>query len=175
VEAKELIIHSLKESREYINQAVEGLSQDEIAYIPQRDCNSIAFLLWHVTRVEDVWINKIFLKEVDIYKQEDWPGRLGTPPEDTGSWYTEEQLVAWFVPNLGVLTDYTRAVWRKTDTYVEALTPQLLDMEISVFDRRNKLVVLLAHVITEIALHAGQIAYLRGVIRGMQPLVIPPE
>lgn len=175
MEAKELIVNSLRESREYINRAIEGLSQEEIAFVPSTSCNSIAFLLWHVARVEDMWVNHIFLNEVNIYEKGDWPTRLGTPPEDVGYGYTEEQLIAWPVPNLGDLTGYAQAVWRKTDTFVEALTPQQLDTEISVFNRQGILGVLLAHVITEIALHAGQIAYLRGVIRGMEPPLMPPD
>ena len=60
MEAKELLVNSLKQSQEYLTRALEGLTQDEAAWSPGPECNSIAFILWHTTRVEDFFVNLLF-------------------------------------------------------------------------------------------------------------------
>ena len=54
MEVKEVLARSLNESWGYLTEALEGLTQEEIAWAPAPHCNSLAFILWHVSRVEDV-------------------------------------------------------------------------------------------------------------------------
>lgn len=165
----ELIKGSLAESQGYIERAIEGLTQEEIAWSPKDDCNSIAFILWHVIRVEDMIINRFFLHETEIYEAEGWLEKLGTPAGEDGYRYTVEQLKDWPVPALEPLKEYGTSVRGKTLAYLETLMPENISEEVNFFNGPAPFSVVLGHVITEIALHTGQIAYLRGVIRGMEP------
>ena len=89
------------------------------------------------------------------------------PVEETGFGYTEEQLQAWPVPKLEDLREYARAVHENTLAFLESLTPEKL-LEVPRPDHPEETTgMILAHLITEIALHAGQIDYLRGVHRGL--------
>ncbi len=45
MESKEILIKSLEESQRYLDQALEGLTPEEIAWVPNDECNSIAFIL----------------------------------------------------------------------------------------------------------------------------------
>lgn len=55
METKEIILASLNESWGYLTRALDGLTQEEITWTPAPHSNSLAFILWHVTRAEDFW------------------------------------------------------------------------------------------------------------------------
>ncbi len=167
MEVKEVLKRSLNESWGYLTKATDGLTQEEIAWAPAPHCNSLAFILWHVSRVEDIWINPVIRHTAGVYQTQGWRERLGIPAEEMGFGYTEEQLQAWPVPKLEDLQEYARAVHENTLAFLESLTPEKL-LEVPRANHPEETTgIILAHLITEIALHVGQIDYLRGVHRGL--------
>ena len=167
MEAKGIILASLNESKGYLYLALNDLPEGEMTWAPAPYCNSLAFILWHVTRVEDTIVNEIIKHGGTIYELQGWREKLGTP-EDWGTEYTEEQLQSWPTPRLEDLRGYARAVHRDTVAFLDSITPEDL-LEIPQLDWPNRTAgVLLAHLITEIAMHVGQIDYLRGVHRGLK-------
>ena len=168
MDVKEILKRSLNESWGYLTKATDGLTQEEIAWAPAPHCNSIAFILWHTARVEDVWINSVIQNTTWVYTDQGWRERLGIPAREMGFGYTEEQLKAWPVPKLEDLLGYASAVHENTLAFLESLTPEQL-LEVPRDDRPDETTgSILAHLITEIALHTGQIDYLRGVQRGLE-------
>ncbi|MFQ5826137.1 MAG: DinB family protein [Dehalococcoidia bacterium] len=167
MEARELILRSLEQSQGYLTGALDGLTQEESAWSPGVECNSIAFILWHIARVEDFFVNRVIQRGGEVYEAEGWREKLGTPARETGFQYTAEQLQAWPVPRLEILRGYADSVREKTLAFLEDLTPEKLD-EVPRPDRSpDSIGATLGHISTEIALHVGQIAYLRGVQRGL--------
>jgi uncharacterized damage-inducible protein DinB len=167
VEAKKIIQASLNESWGYLIRAVEGLTHEEITWTPAPHSNSLAFILWHVTKAEDFWVNRVIKRGSEIDATEGWRGKLGTP-DDGGTGYSEEQLQAWPTPRLEDLRAYAQAVHEKTVAFLDSITPERL-LEVPEPERPQETVGdILAHLITEIALHVGQIDYLRGVQRGLK-------
>ena len=166
MEAKEIILKSLEESQRYLNEALDGLNEEEIAWAPGAESNSIAFILWHVTRVEDRWINRITQDENEIYDAGGWQERLGTPPKESGGRYTKEQLQAWPVPKLELLREYADSVREKTMALLQSITAEKLSETVST-GRFSTTGAILGHLITEIAVHVGQMHYLHGLHRGL--------
>jgi hypothetical protein len=167
MEAKELILQSLEQSQGYLTKALDGLTQAEAAWSPGAECNSIAFILWHVARAEDFLVNRVIQRKEEVYDAEGWCQRLGTPAKESGYQYTAEQLKAWPVPDLEVLKGYANSVREKTLGFVNSLPPQKLS-EVPRPDRSpDSIGTILGRVSTEVALHVRQIAYLRGVQRGL--------
>jgi len=68
MEAKELILKSLEQSQRFPTNALDGLTQEEAAWNPSLECNSIAFILWHATRVEDAFVNRLIRGEKELYE-----------------------------------------------------------------------------------------------------------
>ena len=165
MEAKELILRSLEQSEGYLTKALDGLTQEEAAWSPGVECNSIAFILWHMTRVEDFFVNRVIQREAELYEAEGWQEKLGTPVK--AYQYTVEELQAWPVPELEVLRGYVNSVREKTVAFLKSIPPEKLS-EVPRPDRSpDSIGATLGHISTEIALHVGQIAYLRGVQRGL--------
>ncbi len=167
MEAKEMVLRSLEQSRRYLTEALDGLTQEEAVWSPGPECNSIAFILWHMTRWEDLPVNRLVQGKTQLYESEGWREKLGTPPKETGYEYTVEQLQAWPVPKLEDIRGYADSVREKTLAFLESVPPERLS-EVARPDRAPDTVgSILIGVATEIALHVGQIAYLRGMRRGL--------
>lgn len=168
MEAVELIVKSLEQSQGELTKALDGLTQQEVAWSPKTDCNSIAFILWHVTRVEDMFVNRMIQGKPELYETV-WQTRLGTPVGDSGGGgrYTLEQLQAWPVPKLEALQGYRNAVREGTLAFLRTATPSKLDEMPASTRFPGNVGALLSRMITEIAMHSGQIAYLRGQQRGL--------
>ncbi len=167
MEAKELILRSLEQSQGFLTRALDGLTQGEAAWTPGPECNSIAFILWHTVRVEDRFMNSIIQQGNELYEAEGWQEKLGTPVKETGGRYTMEQLQAWPVPKLEVIQGYANSVRKKTLAFLKSATPEKFS-EVAQPDRSpDSIGVMLGRMSTEIALHVGQIGYLRGMQRGL--------
>jgi uncharacterized damage-inducible protein DinB len=163
----EAMVKSLEQSQGYLTKALDGLTQEEAAWSPASESNSIAFILWHVTRVEDFFVIRVIQRGVELYEAEGWREKLGTPAKDTGFDYTLEQLRAWPVPKLEIIRGYSESVRKKTLALLNSISPERLS-ELARPDRSpDSIGDILCRITTEIALHMGQIAYIRGIQRGL--------
>lgn len=170
--AKEMVLASLQQSRGYLDRSLDGLTQEDIAWSPNEDCNSIAFILWHTTRVEDFFITRVIQRKPELYEADGWRDRLGTPP-DSGYGYSPAQLQAWPIPGLEDLRGYMGAVRNSTLGFLEELPLENI-LELARPDRSPDTIGgILSRVITEIALHMGQIDYIRGLRRGFLDTAAP--
>jgi len=159
--AKEMIIASLNQSQRYRDRALEGLSQADAEWRPTEECNSIAFILWHMAQVEDFYVNRVLRRQARLY-DEGWAEKLGTPAGDSGYGYTVEQLRAWRAPELETLRAYAEAVRESTLQFIEELPAEKVT-ELARPDRPPDTIGgILSRLATEIALHTGQMDYLRG-------------
>lgn len=164
MEVQEMILRSLEQSQGYLTRTLDGLTQEEVAWSPKAECNSIAFILWHTVRVEDSFISRA-TQRTELYAAEGWQGKLGTP--DKAYRYTVEELRAWPTPKLETLREYANAVRGKTLAFLKSVPPEKLS-EVPQPERSpDSIGAILTRLATEIALHAGQIAYLRGMRRGL--------
>jgi hypothetical protein len=72
MEAKDLIFKSLEQSQGYLTKALDGLTEDEAAWSPGTECNCIAFILWHTTRAEDLFVDQLIQQKDQLYEAEGW-------------------------------------------------------------------------------------------------------
>ena len=164
----EVLMKSLEESQEYLEKALKGLTEEEVSWTPKVNCNSIIFIFWHLVRVEDIWISRILQNRKETYESEGWQGQLGTPAKESGFQYTAKELQSWSMPKIELLNKYAASVRAKTIKLLSSITPEKLSEVVRPGHRYETVGAILSHLITEIALHVGQIDYLRGMIRGLQ-------
>ena len=100
----------------------EGLSAEELRRIPPRQEHSIAWLVWHITRIEDVTMNLLAAGRPQLFRREDWQPRLKITAADTGN-ATQEQDIAQLsgTIDLEALQAYRLAVGRNTREIVQNL------------------------------------------------------
>jgi uncharacterized damage-inducible protein DinB len=152
--------------REAVHAAVTGLTPAQLAFRPYPDGNSIAWLIWHLTRIQDDHVAGV-AQSGQVWQSGDWAPRFGLPPGsmEHGYGHTPGQVAAITVDSAEVLTEYYDAVHERTLRYVTTLTdadlPRIVDPN---WDPPVTLAVRLVSVIADDLQHAGQAAYLRGMI-----------
>ena len=100
----------------------EGLPAEALRRIPPRQEHSIAWLLWHITRIEDITMNLLVAGRPQLFRQDGWQPRLNISAADTGNATSEADIAALSKTiDLGALKAYRLAVGRSTRTIVQNL------------------------------------------------------
>ena len=63
----------------------DGLTDGQLRGRPAMGFNSVAWLLWHLTRIEDVVVNTLVRGVPEVLDREPWPGRLGLEARHVGT------------------------------------------------------------------------------------------
>ena len=153
-------------------RSVDGLSGKEMSWTPTPECSSIGFLVWHYGRTLDRWIHSRLQNAPQLWEQ-GWAARLGqegTAPDDTGYGYGPEQLQSFRPPDTGVLLEYAAATLDAAKDYIASRSGDDFGA-IEVLNPRGGTMTLAnmcQQLIWEFNQHGGQIAYLRGMQRGLE-------
>ena len=163
----ELLAEAFGRVRGVVLEAVRGLSEEQLALRPDGRGNSIAWLVWHLTRIQDDHVAGVAGTR-QAWTTEGWAGRFGLPfpPAETGYGHTSAQVAAVRVP-ADLLVGYYEAVHEHTVAYVRGLGEADLDRVVDEhWDPPVTLGVRLASVISDDLQHGGQAAYVRGLLPG---------
>jgi len=145
---------------------VDGLDADRLTEAPAPGANTIAWLIWHLTRVQDHHVSELLGVE-QIWVREDWAVRFGLEPDpsNTGYGHCAEDVAAVRPEQPAALLEYLDAVDRRTRAMLADLVPADLDR---IVDRRwdppVTLGVRLVSVADDSLQHVGQAAYLKGLL-----------
>ena len=78
----------------FADEALCGLSEAMMRMIPPGSDHSIAWLIWHMARIEDVTMNLLVAGGPTIFEDADWQNRLGANTRDTGNALNAEEIAA---------------------------------------------------------------------------------
>lgn len=149
-----------------VHRAVEGLDADGLAHRPDPDANSIAWLVWHLTRIQDDHVSEIAGRP-QAWTEGGWSGRFDLPFDeaDHGFGHTSEQVAAVRPDGPDLLLGYHDAVADRTGETLAALDGDGLERIIDrSFDPPVSVGVRLVSVVSDNLQHAGQAAYVRGIV-----------
>ncbi len=145
---------------------VEGLDVDELLWRCDPDANSIGWLVWHLSRVQDDHLAAVAGVE-QVWSSQGWDDRFELPYEEGSIGYgqTSSDVGAFVLPDPELLAGYHAAV--------HALTLEILaglgegDLERVVDERWDPPVTAAARlvsVVSDTLQHVGQAAYVRGLV-----------
>jgi len=166
VNVNELLAEAFGRLPDLVRGAVAGLSPEQLRTPPAEGANTIAWLVWHLARVQDSHVAELTGDE-QVYLTGDWAQRFGLKPDpdDTGYGHTAAQVQAVRPESAQVLVDYYQAVHDRTVGYLAGLTGDDLDR---VVDRAwhppVTLGVRLVSILDDDTQHVGQAAYVRGLL-----------
>jgi uncharacterized damage-inducible protein DinB len=152
--------------RDSVHPAVNGLSPEELSFRPEAESNSIAWLVWHLTRIQDDHVAAIDGTE-QIWTAKGWVDRFALPLDasDTGYGHDPERVAAVTADALTLL-GYYEDVHSHTLEFVRSLSEDDLTR---IVDRRwdppVTMGVRLVSVIEDDLQHVGQAAYVRGILQ----------
>ena len=108
----ESIIYALQRNWEMVDSALEGLDEAALARQPSDQCNSAAWILWHMTRVVDTFVHTRLRSIPQLWTQNGWHQKFDMPDdaEDRGVGWTAGQVAAWQPPAKEVQLGYYAAI-----------------------------------------------------------------
>lgn len=154
---------------EILERTLKGLSQDDLNWQPRPDGNSIGWLTWHLTRIQDDHIAAL-MGEEQLWTKDGWHARFNLPPEpkDLGFGHSPEQVAAFKSPDAQTMLHYHRAVLEQSKRCLFSLSNADLTRELDEpwYQPLPTVGVRLISVLTDNLQHAGQAAYVRGLRQG---------
>ncbi|MGI5246026.1 mycothiol transferase [Dactylosporangium sp. CA-139066] len=168
MQVSELLVEGFGRLPDLVRGAVEGLDAEQLRWAPAPGANSIGWLVWHLTRVQDDHINDL----LDDGSEQVWvtgayAKRFGLDPQthETGYGHAPEEVAAVRPESAEVLLEYFDAVHARTHAYVARLTAEDLDRIVDErWDPPVSLGVRLVSILDDDAQHVGQAAYVRGLL-----------
>lgn len=167
---QQLIIDIYAEISRELERALDGLTIDDLNQQPHPDCNSIGWLAWHLTRCQD-GANEDLMDEEQLWVKDKWHARFNRAPDpiDMGYGHSSKDVAAFRTPNSKILMEYHHAVLEQTIRYINSkLSETEFEREFAnpTFPGITTVRVILLGVISDNLQHVGQVAYVRGLLKG---------
>jgi len=160
---RELLRDAFTRLIEHVDDITVGLTNEVSGYRPTPHSNSIAWLLWHSARVQDLQVAQVAGVE-QVWTRDGWVDRFGLdlPRDDTGYGHGPDQ-VAKVRGSAELLSGYYHAVHKLTLEYVAGVTAEEMSRVVDTHWQPPVTAgVRLVSVIDDCAQHLGQAAYVRG-------------
>ena len=166
MQTSEVLVDAFERVSQTVRHAADGLTAEELTRRLDGDANSIAWLLWHLTRVQDDHLADVADVE-QVWMSQGWAERFELPFTDdaTGYGHSARQVGQVTVASPELLTGYHDAVHEQTVSFVKGLKDADLDRIVDTgWDPPVTLGVRLVSVLSDDLQHAGQAAFIRGVL-----------
>ncbi|MEO6989194.1 MAG: DinB family protein [Aquihabitans sp.] len=166
MDVSELLVEGYGRLPDLVRGAVADLDLDQLVAAPGPGANTVAWLVWHLTRVQDHHISEILDAE-QRYISESWHQRFGRgpDPQDHGYGHTEADVAAVQPQALGDLTAYYDSVHARTIDFLSDLGESDLDRVVDEgWDPPVTMGARLTSILNDDLQHVGQAAYVRGLL-----------
>jgi Protein of unknown function (DUF664) len=166
VSTAQILTDGFDRVRDGVARVVDGLSSEQLAFRVAGDANSIGWLVWHLTRVQDDHVAGAFGRQ-QVWLEGGWQARFGLPFEatDIGYGQTAEQVGAAVGLDARGLVGYHHAVHRCTLELLATLDDDDLGRIVDTsFDPPVTLAVRLVSVLSDDLQHVGQAAFVPGLL-----------
>jgi uncharacterized damage-inducible protein DinB len=160
----QMLTDALTRVRDSAVAAVDGLDDDQLAHRPAPEANSIAWLVWHLARVQDDHVAGVSGLE-QVWTAQGFEERFALGVGDSIGYGMSSDEVGRVRASAELLTEYVEAVHAQSTGWVETLEPDDLDRVVDEhWDPPVTLGVRLLSVVNDDLQHAGQAAYVRGLV-----------
>jgi uncharacterized damage-inducible protein DinB len=164
--SSDVLVDAFQRIRDAVYPAVNDLSLEQLTFRPDAGANSISWLVWHLTRIQDDHVAGLS-GEGQTWSAGGWFERFALPldPSDTGYGHGPED-VAKVTADAALLLGYFEAVHDNTVAYLHTLSDADLERVIDrSWDPPVTVAIRLMSVIADDLQHVGQAAYVRGVVQ----------
>jgi hypothetical protein len=166
VPAATLLVDAFGRIRDIVHHVVEGLTREELSFRIDGSANSIAWLVWHLTRIQDDHVADAARAD-QVWTSRGWSDRFALPFDNsaTGYGHSSDEVAAVQVESGELLTGYHDAVHDQTLRFVRPLADaDLARIVDESWSPPVSLGVRLVSVISDDLQHAGQAAFVRGIV-----------
>jgi len=116
----------------FSDEVWDNANEAIIRCVPPKFEHSIAWIIWHLTRIEDMTMNGLLAGKTQIFFQDDWPTELKIDLRHSGNVVMDDADVTELsrVIDIDALKEYRLAVGRSTQEVVKALKADELERNV---------------------------------------------
>ncbi len=173
MDASQLLADAFDRAHDLVAGVVEGLTPGQLAYRVDPGANTIAWLVWHLSRVQDDHVTGAAAAlgrsehSLQVWVEEGFTSRFGLPFADTETGYGQSAEEVGQVQGVSgrLLREYHERVHERTTAFVTGLSGSDYDTVVDArWDPPVTLGVRLVSVVGDVTQHVGQAAFVRGVV-----------
>ena len=159
----------IKSSLDFAHRALADArngTDEQVHFVPEHGSHSIAWCLWHTTRVEDLIVNARIRDTSPIWNA-DWADRTGLPVDGFGTGMSDDDAQQMHITSMEAFAAYQDAVWAQTAAFLDAATDADLEREVPARKGTESVGQAISlHMLGHFNGHRGEINTLRG-MQGM--------
>ena len=166
METGDVLVEAYQRIRQLVRQSTLGLNTEQLTFRPDQESNSIAWLVWHLTRIQDDHLSAIDGSK-QVWVTSAWAAELGLPadPSNLGQGDGPVEVAAVQPRGPEVLLGYHDEVMDHSVSYLRSISASELDRIIDhSYTPPVSVGVRLVSVLSDNLQHAGQARYLRGML-----------
>jgi hypothetical protein len=166
MQANELLIDAFGRIHQLVGSITHDLGPQDLTFRPDPEANTIAWLIWHLSRVQDDHIAEVAGLE-QVWTARGWFDRFGLPFDAAATGYGQtSDEVGQVQVSADQLVGYHDDVHLQTLAFLKTLTDTDYDRVVDrSWDPPVTLGVRLVSVVGDNQQHAGQAAYVRGLVK----------
>jgi len=165
ITAADVLSDAFGRIRDGVHRLLEGFPVDQLEFRPDSEANSVAWLVWHLTRIQDDHVAGV-AQSKQIWTSKGWCERFALPLDSSDTGYGHragEVAVVRSTPEL--LLGYHDAVYEYTMGFLSGLKDSEYDRVVDTkWDPPVTLLVRLVSVVADDLEHLGQAEYIRGLV-----------
>lgn len=168
-------IHFIKANVGFVQRAFkmapDGLSNEQLHFVPPGQSHSIAWVMWHAARIQDLFLNTLFRGKPQEWEAGDWAAKTGLPDKGFGTGQSNEDAANVRINDLDAFDQYARKIDGDMQAFFEALTEDDLAREVKLGEKVETLGESVnLHLVTHLNGHRGEVNLLRGMM-GFDPVL----
>jgi len=126
--AQHAMLHSTRVAESdlgsYEDALLDDMPEEQFRCVPPKGEHSVAWLVWHMARCEDITMNMLVAGTPQVQSQDDWLVRMNISTRDTGNTMDATEITHFSTAiDIEAVREYRLAVGRRTREVVSQLQP----------------------------------------------------
>jgi len=169
-------IDFMKQTLDFIHRgfrgAPDGLSDEQLHFVPEGQSHSIAWTMWHGARIEDLFFQQLFQGKKSEWETGGWAAKTGLPEKGFGTGQSTEDAASVRIASLDAFKQYQTRVGELSAEFLSGLSEDDLSREVKMGERTETLGESInLHLVIHLNGHRGEINLLRG-MQGFDPVLL---
>ncbi|MGH8429667.1 MAG: DinB family protein [Solimonas sp.] len=119
MDIRDILIDGIAQMNEWMDGALDGLTTEQVNFLPQGKTVSIGFNAWHVFRTQDNITNFVLRKQPPLWMAQNYLERFGLPKVEQGTGMDLEIARGIQINDLGLLREYGQVVGKDSVAYLK--------------------------------------------------------
>lgn len=169
-------IDFMKQTLDFIHRgfrgAPEGLTDEQVHFVPEGQSHSIAWCMWHAARIEDLFFQQIFQGQRSEWETGGWAERTGLPEKGFGTGQSTEDAANVHFASLDEFKRYQQRVAELALAFLDSIDDGGLKREVKLGEKTETIGESInLHLVIHLNGHRGEVNLLRG-MQGFDPVLL---